>query len=49
MLGGDSTVLPYTPFMAIRDMKNFVQKRLGPVPDKQRILYKEQELKVGLR
>lgn len=48
MLGGDSTVLAYQPFMAIRDLKIFVQQRLGPVPDKQRILYKEQELKVGI-
>lgn len=49
MLGGDSTVLAYQPLMAIGDLKLFVQKRLGPVPEKQRILYKEQELKVGIR
>ena len=49
MLGGDSTVLAYTPLMAIQALKIFVQKRLGPIPDKQRILYKEQELKVGIR
>lgn len=49
MLGGDSTVVAYQPLMAIRELKLSVQKRLGPVPDKQRILYKEQELKVGIR
>jgi len=48
MLGGDSTVVAYQPFMAILDLKIFVQQRLGPVPDKQRILYKEQELKTYL-
>ena len=49
MLGGDSTVVAYQPLMAIQELKLSVQKRLGPVPDKQRILYKEQELKVGIR
>ncbi|XP_029193251.2 uncharacterized protein LOC114959410 [Acropora millepora] len=48
MLGGDSTVLAYEPLMAIGDLKLFVQKQLGPVPEKQRILYKEQELKTNL-
>lgn len=48
MLGGDSTVVAYKPLMAIRELKLSVQKRLGPVPDKQRILYKEQELKTQL-
>ena len=47
MLGGDSTVVQYQPFMTIQNLKTFVQTRLGPVPDKQRLLYKEQELKVG--
>ena len=47
MLGGDSTVLEYQPFMTIQQLKIFVQNRLGPVPRKQRLLYKEQELKVG--
>lgn len=46
MLGGDSTVVPYRPGMTIQDLKNFVQTRLGPAPLKQRLLYKEKELKV---
>ena len=49
MLGGDSTVLEYQPFMTIQQLKAFVQNRLGPVPQKQRLLYKEQELKVGAK
>ena len=46
MLGGDSTVMAYHPFLTIHDLKNYVQVRLGPAPQKQRLLYKEQELKV---
>ena len=46
MLGGDSTVVPYRPGMTIQELKNFVQKRLGPAPEKQRLLCKEKELKV---
>ena len=46
MLGGDSTVVPYQPNMTIHHLKNSVQGRLGPAPEKQRLLYKEQELKV---
>ena len=46
MLGGDSTVVQYQPFMTVQDLKSFVQTRLGPAPQKQRLLYKEQELKV---
>ena len=46
MLGGDSTVVAYRPGMTIQELKNFVQSRLGPTPHKQRLLYKEQELKV---
>ena len=48
MLGGDSTVVEYKPYMAIQDLKNFVQIRLGPAPQKQRLLYNEQELKVRI-
>ena len=48
MLGGDSTVLEYQPHLTISSLKDFVKRRLGPDPDKQRLLYKEQELKVGL-
>ena len=47
MLGGDSTVVEYQPNMSILALKAFIQSRLGPEPDKQRLLYKEQELKVG--
>lgn len=47
MLGGDSTVLEYQPNISILALKAFIQSRLGPEPDKQRLLYKEQELKVG--
>ena len=46
MLGGDSTVVEYKPPMTIHYLKEFVQTRLGPAPHKQRLLYKEQELKV---
>ena len=46
MLGGDSTVVPYRPGMTIQDLKNFVGTQLGPAPLKQRLLYKEKELKV---
>ena len=46
MLGGDSTVVHYSPGMTIQELKNFVQTRLGPAPQKQRLLYKEKELKV---
>ena len=46
LLGGDSTVLEYQPHMTILSLKDFVKRRLGPDPDKQRLLYKEQELKV---
>ena len=49
MLGGDSTVVAYKPSMTIRDLKSFVQTRLGPAPQKQRLLYKEQELKVRMQ
>ena len=48
MLGGDSTVLEYQPDLTILSLKDFVKRRLGPDPDKQRLLYKEQELKVGV-
>ena len=46
MLGGDSTVVEYKPSMTILYLKSFVQNRLGPDPQKQRLLYREQELKV---
>jgi len=45
MLGGDSTVVQYQPSMTIQALKSFVQNRLGPAPQKQRLLYKDQELK----
>lgn len=48
MLGGDSTVVEYQPSMTIQKLKDFVKSRLGPVPEKQRLLYKEQELKTQL-
>ena len=47
MLGGDSTVVEYQPLMTILSLKIFIKSRLGPEPNKQRLLYKEQELKVG--
>lgn len=46
MLGGDSTVLAYQPYMTILALKAFIKSRLGPEPEKQRLLFKEQELKV---
>ena len=47
MLGGDSTVVEYQPNMSILALKAFIKSRLGPEPDKQRLLYEEEELKVG--
>lgn len=49
ILGGDSTVLQYLPDMTIRDLKLLIEKRLGPIPEKQRLLYKDRELKVSRR
>ena len=49
MLGGDSTVVEYKPSMTVHYLKSFVQIRLGPAPQKQRLLYKEQELKVRMK
>lgn len=46
MLGGESTVISYNPFMPVKQVKSLVQSKLGPQPDKQRLLYGEQELKV---
>ena len=46
MLGGESTVILYNPFSSIQNLKRTIQTKLGPHPDKQRLLYKEQELKV---
>lgn len=46
MLGGDSTVVEYQPNMSILALKAFIKSRLGPEPDKQRLLYEEEELKV---
>ena len=46
MLGGDRTVVEYQPHMTILALKAFIKSRLGPEPEKQRLLYKEQELKV---
>ena len=46
-LGGESTVLAYRPDMTVYAVKNWVKERLGPPHDKQRLLYKEQELKVN--
>ena len=46
MLGGDSTVVEYQPYLTIQDLKSYVKSRLGPAPQKQRQLYKEQEHKV---
>ncbi|CAH3186653.1 unnamed protein product [Porites lobata] len=45
MLGGDSTVVEYQPNMSILALKAFIKSRLGPEPDKQRLLYEEEELK----
>ncbi len=49
MLGGDSTVLHYRPNMSVKDLKLLVQQRLGPLPEKQRLLYRDKELKVCQR
>lgn len=49
MLGGDSTVLQYRPNMTVKDLKLLIEKRLGTVPEKQRLLFKDLELKVSQR
>lgn len=49
MLGGDSTVLEYKPDMTVQELKLVVKERLGHLPEKQRLLYKDQELKVRKR
>lgn len=49
MLGGDSTVFEYQPDMTVKHLKLLVKERLGPLPEKQRLLYKDQELKVSQR
>lgn len=48
MLGGECAVLPFTPAMTVTQLKNTIEKKLGPVPEKQRLMYKEKELQVGL-
>jgi len=45
MLGGDSTVFEYQPGMTVKDLKLLVKERLGTSPEKQRLLFKDQELK----
>lgn len=47
MLGGDSTVFEYQPNMTVKHLKLKVKERLGTSPEKQRLLYKDQELKVS--
>lgn len=47
MLGGDSTVLQYRPDMLVKDLKLFVKQRLGTLPEKQRLMYVDKELKVS--
>ena len=49
MLGGDSTVLQYRPDMLVKDLKLFVEQRLGTLREKQRLMYKDKELKVSHR
>lgn len=48
MLGGDSTVFEYQPSMTVKQLKLFVKERLGTSPEKQRLLFRDQELKVSL-
>lgn len=45
MLGGDCTVLQYRPDLTVRDLKIHVENRLGYLPEKQRLLYHDKELK----
>ena len=48
MLGGEKTILPYEPSMSIQSIKLQVKTKLGPPPEKQRLLYGQQELKVNI-
>lgn len=48
MLGGECTALEYRSDMTVYALKNLVKERLGPPQEKQRLLYKERELKVTL-
>lgn len=47
MLGGDSTVLEYNPNMTIQELKIYIQEKLGPIPDKQRLIYKGKEIRMN--
>lgn len=47
MLQGECTVLEYRPDETICTVKKVLEERLGVSPDKQRLLYQGQELKVS--
>ena len=47
MLQGQCTVLAYRPDETICAVKKVLEERLGVSPDKQRLLYQGQELKVS--
>ena len=46
MLGGECAVLPFTAAMTVGQLKDAIKKKLGPEPEKQRLMYKDKELKV---
>ena len=47
MLQGECTVLEYRPDETICAVKKVLEERFGVSPDKQRLLYQGQELKVS--
>jgi hypothetical protein len=46
MMGGETTVIPYNACMTIADLKIKIKQCFDAEPQKQRLLYKEKELKV---
>ena len=45
-ISGESVTLPYNPFKKIFDIKKEVENELKTPPDKQRLLFRNKELKV---
>ena len=46
MLGGECAVLPFNAAVTVGKLKDAIKKKLGPEPEKQRLMYKDKELQV---
>jgi hypothetical protein len=46
VMGGETAIIPYQGNMTVLSLKYKIQERFGIEPQKQRLLYKEKELKV---